>query len=108
MPVLPGAGRYALAHGELNRFDEHLQTADLSVGTYSLPAGGVDDQTPHSEDEIYVVTAGRAPFVDGGGRVPIGPGGARFVAAGAEHRFVDIEEDLALVVVFAPPYKSRA
>ena len=26
-----------------------------------------------------------------------------FIAAGEEHRFVDITEDLALVVVFGPP-----
>jgi mannose-6-phosphate isomerase-like protein (cupin superfamily) len=109
MPVVSGAGRFAPPPaGEAGRFDEHLQTGDLSLGTYSLPVGAVDDQSPHTEDEIYVVTAGRAHFVDADGRVPIGPGDTIFVAAGAEHRFVDITEDLVLVVVFAPPYRSRS
>src|ERR1043165_4512262 len=109
MPVLKEAGRFAApAEGEINRFDEHLRTDDLSIGTYSLPAGAGDDQTPHSEDEVYVVTAGHGTFVDEAGRVPVGPGDTIFVRAGAEHRFVDITEDLALVVIFAPPYKSRA
>jgi mannose-6-phosphate isomerase-like protein (cupin superfamily) len=108
MPVVPGAGRYARpSANDSTRFDEHLRTNDLSVGTYSLPAAAVDDQMPHSEDEIYVVTAGRATFVDGAGRTPVGPGDVIFVPAGAEHRFVDIIEALALVVVFAPPYRSR-
>ncbi len=108
MPVVPGAGRYAPpTDGAATRFDEHLRTADLSVGTYSLPAGSVDDQSPHGEDEIYVVTGGRAHFLDDAGRVPVGPGDTIVVAAGHEHRFVDIEEDLVLVVVFAPPYRPR-
>ena len=109
MPVVSAAGRFAPPPaGEAGRFDEHLRTDDLSLGTYSLPAGAVDDQSPHTEAEIYVVTAGRAHFVDADGRVPVGPGDTVFVAAGAEHRFVDITEDLVLVVVFAPPYRTRA
>jgi hypothetical protein len=31
-----------------------------------------------------------------------------FVPAGEAHRFTEIAEDLALIVVFAPPYGSRA
>lgn len=108
MPVVSGAGRYAAPPaGEATHYAEQLRSDDLSVGTYCLPAGSVDDQSPHAEDEIYVVTQGRASFVDEGGRVPVSPGDTIFVAAGREHRFVDIEEDLVLVVVFAPPYRSR-
>ena len=105
MPVVPGAGSYAA--DDEPHYAEQFRSADLSVGTYSLPAGSVDDQSPHTEDEIYVVTAGRASFVDEGGRLAVAAGDTIFVAAGREHRFVDIEEDLTLVVVFAPPYRSR-
>jgi mannose-6-phosphate isomerase-like protein (cupin superfamily) len=109
MPIITGAGRYTAPTGtEATHYAEHMETADLSLGTYSIPAGAVDDQTPHTEDEVYVVTAGRATFVDAEGAVAIGPGDTIFVAAGAEHRFVDITEDLCLAVVFAPPYGSRA
>jgi hypothetical protein len=31
-----------------------------------------------------------------------------YVPTAEEHRFVDVTEDLALLVVFAPPYESRA
>jgi mannose-6-phosphate isomerase-like protein (cupin superfamily) len=68
----------------------------------------VDDQEPHTEDEVYVVQAGRASLVTASGTAPVGPGSVIFVPAGETHRFTDITEDLALVVVFAPPYGSRA
>jgi mannose-6-phosphate isomerase-like protein (cupin superfamily) len=40
--------------------------------------------------------------------VPVEPGSVVFVPAGEGHKFTDITEDLALVVVFAPRYESRA
>jgi quercetin dioxygenase-like cupin family protein len=36
------------------------------------------------------------------------PGDVAFVPAGEEHRFVDIVEDFAVVVVFGPAEYSRA
>ena len=38
-----------------------------SVGTYCIPAGGLDTPSTH-EDEIYVVTAGRAKIATPGSR----------------------------------------
>jgi quercetin dioxygenase-like cupin family protein len=81
---------------------EHLRVPALSLGTYSIRAGGIDDQTPHGEDEIYVVVSGRGAFEAGERRVDVEPGSTLFVPAFEEHRFVDITEDLTLVVVFAP------
>ena len=89
---------------ELAEFTQHLVVPDLSVGTYSIPARGVDDQTPHTEDEIYVVTQGRARFVTPDDDVQVEPGDVLYVPAGEEHRFVDITEDLSMLVVFAPAY----
>lgn len=102
MPVLDAAGQFA-AEPETAQYVEHLRNTYLSVGTYSIAAGAVDGQSPHSEDEIYVVTAGRATFVDDAGAVAVAPGAAIFVAAHAPHRFVEVTEDFAAVVVFAPP-----
>ena len=108
MAVIETAGQFAPDHGTGRaHYTEHLRSADLSVGTYSIPAGGADGQSPHTEDEIYVVTAGAATFVDAGGEVLVGPGATIFVAAGDEHRFVDITKDFATVVVFGPPESSR-
>jgi mannose-6-phosphate isomerase-like protein (cupin superfamily) len=88
-------------------FVEHLRAATLSCGTYSIPAGGTDDQQPHRQDEVYFVTAGRARLVASSGSADVRPGDLIFVPAGEEHRFVDVAEDLALLVVFAPPYSGR-
>jgi mannose-6-phosphate isomerase-like protein (cupin superfamily) len=102
MRVIAAAG----APGE--SWVEHLRVPDLSVGTYCLPAGGTDDQSPHTEDEIYVVTAGRAKLVSGGEEAQVGPGSVVYVPAGEVHRFTEIAEDLVVVVVFAPAEYSRA
>ena len=109
MQVIAGAGTYTPPDGaEPNQWIVHLNSPDLSVGTYSIPAGGQDDQTPHSEDEIYVVQSGRATLVTTSGIVDVGPGSVVFVPAGERHNFTEVGEDLALLVVFAPPYGSRA
>lgn len=105
MQHLEGAGSFT-ASGGPNHWVEHLRMPAMSVGTYSIPAGGIDDQTPHGEDEVYVVTAGRASFTSGGETLEVRPGTTLFVGAGEEHRFHDVVEDLALLVVFAPPYSG--
>ena len=109
MHIVKGAGEWTPpAAGTANDWVEQLKVPDLSVGTYCIPVGGTDDQSPHTEDEIYVVTAGRARIVTPSGAADVGPGAVIFVPAGEEHRFVDITEDLALLVVFGPAYGSRA
>ncbi|MFI6476909.1 cupin domain-containing protein [Nonomuraea sp. NPDC050663] len=106
MQIIKGAGEWA--HPEAGDWVEHLKVPDLSIGTYCIPAGGADTQSPHTEDEIYVVTTGRATIVTPTGQEQVGPGAVIFVPAGEEHRFVDITEDLTLLVVFGPAYGSRA
>ena len=109
MQVIGDAGTYTPPDGgDPNHWIVHLSSDDLSLGTYSIPAGGLDDQTPHTEDEIYVVQAGRAMLVTPSGTAAVGLGSVVFVPAGEAHAFTDVTEDLALVVVFAPPYGSRA
>jgi mannose-6-phosphate isomerase-like protein (cupin superfamily) len=108
LQVIDGAGSYTPAgDGEPTHWVEHLVTGDLSVGTYSLPAGGVDDQSPHHEDEIYVVQRGLATLVTDSGSAQARPGTVFYVPAHERHEFTDIREDLALLVIFAPPYGSR-
>ena len=98
-----------LPPSDADGYVEQLRVPDLSVGLYRIPAGGVDPQSPHTEDEVYVVLAGRATLVgDDTGSVPVGPGSVLFVPAGEGHRFVDITEDLVTVVVFGPAERTRA
>jgi mannose-6-phosphate isomerase-like protein (cupin superfamily) len=109
MQLIAEAGTYTPPDGtEPNHWTVHVGSEDLSLGTYSIPAGGQDDQSPHTEDEIYVVRSGRATLVTTSGIADVGPGSVVFVPAGEAHKFTEISEDLALLVVFAPPYGSRA
>jgi mannose-6-phosphate isomerase-like protein (cupin superfamily) len=108
MQIIADAGAWAdPPEGAENHYEEQLRTPDLSVGTYRIPVTGVDDQSPHTEDEIYVVTAGRLRIVTGDGEADVGPGAVIFVPAREEHRFVDVTENLTLLVVFGPAYGSR-
>ena len=87
---------------------EFLRVPDLSAGLYVLPAGGIDRQSPHTEDEIYVVMAGRSQFTTGDVTRPVGPGDTLYVPKAVPHRFHDITDELHLLVVFAPPEDSQA
>src|SRR4249920_382710 len=108
MRVLSDAGAFtAPGPGSGVHWVEHLRASDLSVGTYSIAAGADDGQEPHTEDEIYVVTAGRATLEAGGNAVPVGPGSVLYVPAGEPHRFTGIRNDLAAIVLFAPAEYSR-
>lgn len=81
---------------------EFLRVPGLSMGLYVLPAGSVDPQEPHAEDEVYYVASGKATIeVDGEDR-PVTIGSIVYVAADVPHRFHTIEEDLVILVFFAP------
>ena len=60
-------------------------------------------QTPHAQDEIYFIVRGRGVLFHDGKRDPFESGDLLFVAAGTEHQFENITEDLALWRVFYGP-----
>jgi mannose-6-phosphate isomerase-like protein (cupin superfamily) len=95
------------ARAEPSGYHEFLRAPALSAGTYLLRAGSMDRQTPHGEDEIYFVLRGRARFEHGPHDDAVGPGDVLYVPAHAPHRFHHIDEELALLVVFAPAEGSR-
>jgi quercetin dioxygenase-like cupin family protein len=86
--------------GKLYR--EFLRVPAMSAGLYVLAAGSTDPQRPHHEDEMYYVVRGRARFKAGGDDREVSAGSVIYVAAEVEHRFYDIEEELAVLVFFAP------
>lgn len=88
--------------GTDDRYIEFLREPSMSLGRYVLPAGGRDEQEPHLEDEVYIVLDGRGSIRIGDDRHPVEAGDVVFVERLVEHRFVDIEEPLELLVVFAP------
>ncbi len=90
-------------HGYVDFFSSSL----LSVGLAVWPAGSVDRQQPHREDEVYYVLSGRGHIAVAGDDRAVRPGSLVFVAAGIEHRFHDVDEDLRVLVFWAPPHTGR-
>jgi mannose-6-phosphate isomerase-like protein (cupin superfamily) len=94
------AGLAVDRHDFAEFFRAPASTLSLTVARW--PAGSVDDQRPHTEDEVYYVAAGRGVLTIGDEVIPIGPGSIAFVAAGVEHRFGEISEDLEVLVFWSP------
>jgi mannose-6-phosphate isomerase-like protein (cupin superfamily) len=88
---------------------EFLKVPDLSMGLYVLPAGGTDPQSPHTEDEVYYVVSGRAKILVADENRDVQTGSIVYVAKNVAHRFHSIEEDLTILVFFAPAeYSNKA
>src|SRR5436190_6009498 len=62
-----------------DQWREFLRAGMFSAGVYRLSAGEIDPQTPHAEDEIYYVLAGRAELEVEGKRQSVEPGSIAFV-----------------------------
>jgi mannose-6-phosphate isomerase-like protein (cupin superfamily) len=87
---------------------EFLQRASLSAGVYHLPAGEPDPQRPHTEDEVYYVLSGEGAVEIAGEVTRVRPGSVVFVEKHVPHRFLDYDEGITLLVIFAPPRGSQA
>jgi mannose-6-phosphate isomerase-like protein (cupin superfamily) len=86
---------------------EFLRVPDLSMGLYQLPAGGTDPQSPHTEDEVYYVVSGKAQIKVADEDRDVQAGSVVYVAKNVEHRFHSIEEELTVLVFFAPAEYSN-
>ena len=65
-------------------------------------------QTPHTQDEIYVIARGNGTLCHDGKRDRFDAGDLLFVAAGVEHWFEDFSDDLAVWVLFYGPEGGEA
>ena len=86
---------------------EFLKAPDLSMGLYVLPPSGTDPQSPHTEDEVYYVVSGRAKILVADENRDVQAGSIVYVAKNIAHRFHSIEEELTLLVFFAPAEYSN-
>ena len=64
---------------------------------------GRDYQSPHDQDEVYIVMQGTGEFVVENERFLFGPGDILFVPAAKMHRFENFSDDLVTWVVFWGP-----
>jgi mannose-6-phosphate isomerase-like protein (cupin superfamily) len=74
-------------------------TLDVALGRPTRP----NEQTPHEQDEVYIVVRGRGILFHDGKRDPFESGDFLFVAAATEHRFEDFSDDLLVWRVFYGP-----
>lgn len=82
-------------------FAKVLGRGSMSVELYRPQA--VDPQTPHEQDELYVVVSGSGVFFRSGERLPFKAGDVIFVPAGMEHRFESFTSDFETWVIFYGP-----
>ena len=92
--------REAMTTGKV-QYKEFLNVPSLSCGVYHLPKGAKDMQTPHDEDEVYLVLSGRATLKVGEELREVKEGTVLYVRATESHSFFEIEEDMTLLVFFA-------
>lgn len=76
------------------KYTPFFKVPSLNTGIYTLPKGQVDGQSPDGQDELYYVLLGKAKMQSDGREKTVVKASLVFVAAGATHRFIDIEEDL--------------
>ena len=66
------------------------------------PAGS-DQQSPHKQDELYVITRGNGRLEREAESVEFGPGDALLVPAGMAHRFTKLTPDFECWAIFWGP-----
>ena len=91
----------AVAASGAERYGVLLERGSLEIGFYA--PGGTDPQSPHEQDEVYVIHTGHGRFLLGEAEQSFGPGDVLFVAAQTEHRFVDFSDDFGAWVIFFGP-----
>jgi len=82
-------------------FAKVMEHGSMSVEIYQPHK--TDPQTPHRQDELYVVISGSGEFLNDGKRSKFGPGDVLFVHAGIEHRFENFTDDFVTWVIFYGP-----
>ena len=85
-------------------FTVMMKHGDMSVEYFSPKQ--VDRQTPHAQDEIYVIARGHGKFNRNGEVLPCKSGDLLYVPAGMAHHFFDFSDDFATWVIFYGESKS--
>ena len=88
-PSTPRSGR-GLAEGATTSPSSSASRAALSLTVARWPARIVDDQQPHTEDEVYYVGGRGAAHRDRRRTTPVGTRVGRLRGRGVEHRFIEI------------------
>ena len=102
-PGRSGVIRFADAKARIPSAESNHAVSLLERGTLKVKLSAPvrpNVQTPHTQDELYMVVRGRGVLFHDDKRDPFEAGDLLFVAVGTEHHFEDFTEDLAVWVVF--------
>lgn len=91
----------ALAEKTGEKFVKLMQHGTMQIEYYAPDK--IDHQTPHRQDELYVVASGESGFYRDGETTQCKKGDIIFVPAGMEHRFINFSNDFATWVIFYGP-----
>ncbi|WP_210402926.1 cupin domain-containing protein [Thalassospira sp. MCCC 1A01428] len=83
------------------RFEILLAHGSMSVEVYAPDK--IDHQTPHRQDELYIIQSGSGMFYRDGSYSACAAGDVLFVPAGMAHRFEDFSDDFVTWVIFWGP-----
>lgn len=82
-------------------FERGISHGSLNVYIYAPKRK--DTQTPHQQDEVYVIVRGSGIFFDGFKRYPFAKGDVLFVPAKVTHCFEKFTKDFVSWVIFYGP-----
>ncbi len=97
-----------VASAQIGAWQEIFKIPAMSMGIYKLGAGEIDRQSPHSEDEAYFILSGKGKLEVEDKVYEATTGKLLFDKKHARHKFIDIEEDMSILVFFAPAEYSQA
>jgi mannose-6-phosphate isomerase-like protein (cupin superfamily) len=86
---------------KVNRFTTVMKHGSM-ITEYYAPVK-TDPQTPHRQNELYIIASGSGIFFRNGERVSCKTGDVLFVPAAMEHRFENFTDDFATWVIFYGP-----
>jgi mannose-6-phosphate isomerase-like protein (cupin superfamily) len=95
---------------QLDKETRQLFTTIMKSGTMSVEyykPDKIDLQTPHKQDELYIIINGSGTFLRDGERVSCKSNDVLFVPAGLEHRFENFTDDFATWVIFYGPQNEE-
>lgn len=90
-----------LSQEKQERFTLLMRSGSMQLEYYAPKEQ--DLQTPHRQDELYIIASGHSHFFRGGEVIACKTGDALFVPSGMEHRFFHFSADFATWVIFWGP-----
>ena len=83
------------------QFHYPIRHGTMRVGLYVPQI--VDEQQPHTQDELYIIASGTGWLIKGEERIAFQAEDVLFVEAHIEHRFEGFSDDFATWVIFWGP-----